>query len=63
MELLNEQLANFCQNSEELQYIDVWEAMLDQNGDFRSDLFVEDQLHMNEKGYEIWKDLVRKAIE
>jgi lysophospholipase L1-like esterase len=39
-------------------FIDVWNLMMDENGEVRSDLFIEDDLHMNETGYEIWKEVI-----
>ena len=36
-------------------YIDIYSKMLSDQGDYRSELFLEDQLHMNELGYEIWQ--------
>lgn len=39
-------------------FIDVWTPMLNENGNIRSDLFIEDDLHMNAKGYAIWYDII-----
>jgi lysophospholipase L1-like esterase len=36
--------------------------MLDSKGEVRSDLFIEDNLHMNRKGYEIWKGVLEKFM-
>ena len=38
--------------------INVWPAMFDKNGTIRDDIFIEDNLHMNEKGYHIWQRLI-----
>jgi lysophospholipase L1-like esterase len=35
-------------------WIDIFEAMLDGEGNARPELFLEDGLHMNRSGYEIW---------
>lgn len=40
--------------------INVFDSMLDKNGVARPELYLEDQLHMNEKGYEIWTGIIRK---
>lgn len=40
--------------------INVFDSMLDENGVARPELYLEDQLHMNEKGYEIWTGIIRK---
>lgn len=39
-------------------FIDVWSPMLDESGVVRNDLFIEDDLHMNETGYAIWKEVI-----
>lgn len=36
-------------------YINIYSKMLDSNDQYRPELFLEDNLHMNEGGYEIWK--------
>ena len=41
-----------------LGYIDVYAAMLGPDGQPKPDIFVEDQLHMNPKGYAIWRAVV-----
>ena len=40
---------------ERAQFVDVFTAMLGENSEPMADLFLEDELHMNEKGYEIWR--------
>jgi lysophospholipase L1-like esterase len=35
-------------------YVDVWTPMLNKDGSLMDDLFIEDGLHMNKKGYDIW---------
>jgi lysophospholipase L1-like esterase len=41
-----------------VDYIDVFASMLDTNGQPRGELFVEDRLHMNRAGYELWRQKV-----
>jgi lysophospholipase L1-like esterase len=43
-------------------YIDIWEAMLNEDGQPNSNLFVEDNLHINADGYKIWTSIVRKEL-
>jgi lysophospholipase L1-like esterase len=42
----------------QLAFINVFDAMLGPDGLPKPDIFVEDRLHMNEKGYAIWKQVV-----
>jgi lysophospholipase L1-like esterase len=39
-------------------FIDVWTPMLDERGNLKRDLFLEDDLHMNAKGYDIWTKVI-----
>ena len=45
-----------------LEYIDIWDSMLSEDGSRMPELYVEDGLHMNKKGYEVWTKLVRKSL-
>lgn len=49
----------FCRQTANTDFIDVFTPMLNTDGSFKEELFVSDRLHMNEKGYLIWK----KAME
>lgn len=39
-------------------FIDVYHPMLDDQGNPSAEIFLKDQLHMNEKGYAIWKKAI-----
>jgi lysophospholipase L1-like esterase len=43
-------------------YIDIVKPMFEDNGILRKDIFVEDNLHLNEKGYQIWGKTIREAL-
>lgn len=58
----NQALKEWTSNQEKVRYADVWTPMLKKDGEVRNDLFVADNLHMNEKGYEIWQKVLRKFI-
>ena len=49
----NRRLKKICQKDPFLEFVDVWYPMLE-GRKLRTDLFVEDGLHMNEDGYKIW---------
>ncbi len=40
--------------------INVFDSMLDEKGQARPELYQEDQLHLNDQGYKIWKGVFRK---
>jgi lysophospholipase L1-like esterase len=46
-----------------IEYLDVWPAMLDESGAPRKDLFVEDGLHLNATGYDLWAKLLQPLLE
>jgi len=45
----------FLKKQKRTAFIDVYKDMIDDEGKPMGDLFVEDNLHMNAKGYAIWK--------
>ena len=55
----NSMVANFLKSQKNTSFIDVFHPMLLPNGRAIPEIFLSDSLHMNEKGYAIWK----KAIE
>ena len=54
---LNTRAAAYCKEKG-YDFIDVHTAMLGPDGKPLPDIFVADQLHMNPKGYEIWKRVI-----
>jgi lysophospholipase L1-like esterase len=52
-------IKNFLKNKRKTAFIDVYYKMLKADGTPMDDIFIEDKLHMNAKGYAIWQ----KAIE
>ena len=46
-----------------LTYIDVNRHMLGPDGLPKADIFVDDRLHMNEKGYAIWREVVGPVLK
>jgi lysophospholipase L1-like esterase len=47
---------------ERVAFIDVFTPMLGPDGQPRPDLFLEDHLHMNRAGYQLWRELVAPAL-
>ncbi|SDZ01769.1 MULTISPECIES: GDSL-type esterase/lipase family protein [Rhodonellum] len=58
----NTALKNYAESNPAFTFIDTWTVMLDQNGDPKAELFIKDNLHMNEKGYEIWQRVFEPHI-
>ncbi|WP_420582945.1 GDSL-type esterase/lipase family protein [Reichenbachiella sp.] len=59
---LNEQLKSLTHTDTQLHWIDTYTDMRDKNGKVRTELFVEDMLHLNESGYECWSEAVRTQL-
>jgi len=54
----NRLIEDFTRRQAGLTFIDVFPHMLGPDGLPKPDIYVEDRLHMNQKGYALWKDLV-----
>lgn len=61
-EIFNKQLEAWAKRKKRVKYADVWSAMLDNQGNVRQDIFIEDGLHLNEKGYSIWTNVLAKYL-
>ena len=59
---LNKKLNKHCRR-ENMEFADVWTAMLDKNGNVKQDIFLDDGLHMNKKGYDIWAGVISGILE
>ena len=54
----NDLIKNFLTTQTKAAYIDVFSAMIDEKKNPLPDLFIEDRLHMNKKGYAIWLQII-----
>ncbi|WP_297337809.1 GDSL-type esterase/lipase family protein [Algoriphagus sp.] len=59
----NQRLEEFAQKVEKATYIDTWKALTDSQGKSRPELYLNDQLHLNAKGYQIWKSIFRPYFD
>ncbi len=58
---LNQQVARLADARADLIYVDIVKPMM-RDGKPRPELFISDNLHMNEKGYAIWQEHVARAL-
>lgn len=58
---LNRKMNRFAKNDPTLFYVDVWKPMLDKRK-LKTDIFIEDGLHMNQKGYDIWYEAMKDLV-
>jgi lysophospholipase L1-like esterase len=62
MKQANSLIKSFLAKEKNTSYIDVYNPMLLPNGKPKPDLFLEDNLHMNEKGYAIWQKAIQPFL-
>ncbi|MEY4386524.1 MAG: hypothetical protein RLY20_1807 [Verrucomicrobiota bacterium] len=58
----NREAAAYCQKHG-IDFIDIFPLMLGPDGQPKPDIFVEDRLHMNEKGYALWREAVAPFLK
>jgi lysophospholipase L1-like esterase len=61
-EELNAALAKWAGKKKNLRFADVWTPMLNDRGEPMTDIFIQDNLHMNAKGYAIWREVIAGFI-
>ena len=55
-------MAKYARENSNISFVDVWTPMLNKRK-VKEDLFVEDGLHMNEKGYDIWYNTIKEFMD
>ncbi len=45
------------------QFVDVWTPMLNEKGEPKAEIFLEDKLHLNEEGYAIWRKILQRYMQ
>lgn len=58
----NKKLKNWTAQKRNVRFADVWSPMLDKDGKVMQDIFIADGLHLNDKGYSIWTNALRKYV-
>jgi lysophospholipase L1-like esterase len=58
----NRLIAEYVADRPRLDYIDVYSKMIDSHGRARSDLFVDDALHLNAAGYALWREEIASRL-
>lgn len=54
----NKLIKQFCKRRKKTDFIDVFTPMLGKDGKPIEEIFLTDRLHMNAKGYQIWKEVI-----
>ncbi|MFC5412350.1 GDSL-type esterase/lipase family protein [Larkinella bovis] len=59
----NRLIKDYLAKQKRAQYLDIYSAMLDTNGQIRGELFRADSLHMAPKGYELWTAKLKPLLK
>ena len=59
---LNRKIKGLVKKDDHLAFADVWQPML-QGRKVKQDIFINDGLHMNSKGYDIWYTILKPFME
>ena len=62
IEEANAAIRSFLKKKKKTSYIDVYHKMLGADGTPLPDIFLEDKLHMNAKGYAIWQKEIQSYL-
>lgn len=63
MQKANQLIADRWQRDKHFEYVDTATPMLGDDGQPRSELFLDDGLHMNPAGYEVWNEELRPVLQ
>jgi lysophospholipase L1-like esterase len=60
---VNTLIEGYLKKVKNTSFINVYDAMLNDDGKPRKELFLDDMLHMNKEGYRIWKELIQPHLK
>ena len=58
----NAAIKQIAEENERLSFVDIDSPMIGEDGKPKPELFIKDGLHLSEKGYKLWSDLVRPHL-
>ncbi|GAB3646386.1 SGNH/GDSL hydrolase family protein [Echinicola sediminis] len=61
-EELNQLLEQYCKQTAKVSFINLWDILLDADGEPMEDIFLGDQLHLNKKGYDLWAESIKELL-
>jgi lysophospholipase L1-like esterase len=59
---LNNKYKKLAVKKQYIHFADTWTQMLDK-GRLKTDIFIEDGLHLNKKGYKIWEGVLKSILK
>jgi lysophospholipase L1-like esterase len=58
----NNKIKKFIESNSHAKFVNVHTAMLQQDGNVMTDIFIKDNLHMIPKGYAIWQGIIAPTL-
>jgi heat shock protein HslJ len=62
MQQANSLIKQYCRKDKKLYYLDLATPLLNKDGKPDDNFFVEDKLHLSEKGYAVWTKLLKEQL-
>jgi lysophospholipase L1-like esterase len=59
----NNLIKAYCESKDNLYFISTSQEFLNKNQQPRSELFIEDQLHLNRQGYKLWTQIIKSNLD
>ncbi len=56
-------IADFCKEQKGVEFVDVFGPLLGTDGKPRAELFRADGLHLNDKGYRVWAEILEPRLK
>lgn len=63
IQTVNAVIEEYCAETERFYYVDSNPAMLNDDGSFKPEYFIEDQIHLNQEGHDAWTVLMIQALD
>ncbi|WP_215222993.1 SGNH/GDSL hydrolase family protein [Echinicola shivajiensis] len=61
-ESLNRLMKVYCERTEKVTFVNIWDITLNENGKPMPEIFEQDMLHYNDKGYDLWHSVLKSYI-
>ncbi|MCP5382325.1 MAG: hypothetical protein H6912_08135 [Kordiimonadaceae bacterium] len=61
--ITNQKLMEFSNSQDNLYYVDITSPMMRADGSLKPEIFLDDGMHLNSKGYDLWDPILRKEIK
>lgn len=60
--ITNDQLLKFSNDENNIEFVDLASPMLNAEGKLKTEIFIEDGMHLNKLGYAIWNPIIRNVL-